>query len=191
MTDNPDSVPPPAKDPRPRPQYGELAPEGWTWQPPQDTNRVDPAPSPTAGAGAGTPSPNNQQAPAAVAGPRTVPGWDRPWTIGLLAFGLLANVYGVFSLGGFPVAMQMFYTQEGLGTYDPAASIGAITTSGAIVLIFVWLAAAAISVRLLLRHRRAFYVPIVGGAVSLVVLFAFTVAALSIDTTLIEFLSRQ
>ncbi|MBG6212913.1 MAG: DUF6264 family protein [Cryobacterium sp.] len=191
MSETPDSVPPPAPDPRPRPQYGELAPEGWTWQPPQEKDRVDPAPAPTVGAASGTPlyatTPTVQSATAT----RAVPGWDRPWTIGLLTFGLLATVYGVFSLGGFPVAMQIFYTQEGLGTYTPGASIGAITTVGAIALVFVWLATAAVSVRLLVPHRRAFFVPIVGGAVSLVVLFAFTMAALFIDPTLIEFLSRQ
>lgn len=128
-----------------------------------------------------------QSAPEA----RTVPRWDRPWTVGLLTFGLLATVYGVISLGGFPAAMQVFYTQEGLGTYTPAASIGTITMVGAIALVFIWLVAGAVSVRRLVRRRRAFFVPLIGGAVSLVVLFAFTMAALFIDPTLIEFLSRQ
>ncbi|WP_146066146.1 DUF6264 family protein [Cryobacterium sp. Y82] len=191
MSENPDSVPPPANDPRPRPQYGELAPEGWTWQPPVEKDRVEAVPAPAFGAGTALPpqatTPPLRSAPV----PRTVPGWDRPWTVGLLAFGLLATVYGVFSLGGFPIAMQAFYTDQGLGTYAPSASIGAITTTGAITLVFVWLAATAVSVRLLLRRRRAFFVPIIGGAVSLVVLFAFTMAALFIDPTLIEFLSRQ
>lgn len=191
MTENPDSVPSPAKDPRPRPQYGELAPEGWTWQPPQDEDRVAPAPSPTVGVGAGAPPHASTSTFQSAPGPRIVPAWDRPWTVGLLAFGLLATVYGVFSLGGFPIAMQAFYTDQGLGTYTPAASIGTITTVGAITLVFVWLVATAVSVRLLLRRRRAFFVPIIGGAVSLVVLFAFTIAALFIDPTLIEFLSRQ
>lgn len=191
MSENPETVPPPGKDPRPRPQYGELAPEGWIWKPPEEKNRVDPVPAPAAGAGMVAPppvrTPTIQPAPAK----RTIPGWDRPWTIGLLIFGLLTTIYGVFSLGGFPVAMQMFYTQQGLGTFNPAPSIGAITTVGAIALVFVWLAATAMSVRLLTRRRRAFFVPIVGGAVSLVVLFAFTLAALFVDPTLIEFLSRQ
>ena len=191
MSENPDSVPPPANDPRPRPQYGELAPEGWTWQPPVEKDREEAVPAPAFGAGTALPpqatTPPLRSAPV----PRTVPGWDRPWTVGLLAFGLLATVYGVFSLGGFPIAMQAFYTDQGLGTYTPAASIGTITTIGAITLVFVWLAATAVSVRLLLRRRRAFFVPIIGGAVSLMVLFAFTMAALFIDPTLIEFLSRQ
>ncbi|TFD90392.1 DUF6264 family protein [Cryobacterium serini] len=193
MSENPNSVPPPANDPRPRPQYGELAPEGWTWQPPVEKDRVDAAPVPDPASGAGTALPPQATNPPfrSASAPRIVPGWDRPWTVGLLAFGLLATVYGVFSLGGFPIAMQAFYTDQGLGTYTPAASIGAITTIGAITLVFVWLAATAVSVRLLVRRRRAFLVPIIGGAVSLVVLFAFTMAALFIDPTLIEFLSRQ
>ena len=53
--------PPPApRDERPRPQYGEYAPEGWTWQPPADAHAADPAPpQPHAGhaAAAGSPAP--------------------------------------------------------------------------------------------------------------------------------------
>jgi hypothetical protein len=198
MSENPDSVPPPAKDPRPRPQYGELAPEGWTWPSPKEKDGVD-----AAGAGADGPLP--AQPPAFPATPhqlgqpyapqpptqRTVPGWDRPLTIGLLAFGLLATVYGAFSLGSLPNAMQLIYTQQGLGTYTPAASIGPLTSVGAIAVVFIWLAATAISVRQLLRRRRAFYVPLISGAVSTVTLFAFMLAALLGDPTLIEFLGRQ
>ena len=198
MSENPDSVPP-AQDPRPRPQYGELAPEGWTWQPPLDKDRVD-APAPTVGVGAGAPP--TAQPPAVPAAPfqpgqpgppsqRTVPRWDRPLTIGLLAFGLLATLYGAFSLGALPDAMQLIYTQQGLGTYTPAASIGPLTSVGAIALVFIWLAAAAVSVRLLLRRRRAFYLPLIAGAVSTVTMFAFMLAAMLNDPTLIEFLSRQ
>ena len=206
MTENPDFVPPPAKDQRPRPQYGELAQEGWTWQPPQQEDRVDPAPSPTIGAGAGAPpradqprvppAPHQpgqpyQQGEASQPARRTAPPWDRPLTIGLLALGLLATLYGAFSLGALPDAMQLIYTQQGLGTYLPTDGIAPLTSVGAIVVVFVWLATTAGSVRLLLRRRRAFYIPLIGGAVSTVVLFAFMLAAMLSDPTLIEFLSRQ
>ncbi|TFD53095.1 hypothetical protein E3T46_03845 [Cryobacterium sp. Hh11] len=204
MTENPDSIPP-AKDPRPRPQFGELAPEGWTWQPPQDQDRVD-APAPTVGAGAAvhpTAQPPAVPAPPLQTGQpfptgqphqpssRTVPRWDRPLTIGLLTVGLLATLYGAFSLGALPDAMQLIYTQQGLGTYTSGASIGPLTSVGAIAVVFIWLAAAAVSVRLLLRRRRAFYVSLIAGAVSTVTMFAFMLAAMLNDPTLIEFLSRQ
>jgi hypothetical protein len=122
---------------------------------------------------------------------RTAPRWDRPLTIGLLAFGLLATLYGAISLGALPDAMQMIYTQQALGTYTPAASIGPLTSVGAIAVVFVWLATTAVSIGLLLRRRRAFYVPIIGGAVSTVALFAFILAAMLGDPTLIDFLSQQ
>ncbi|MDJ0350212.1 DUF6264 family protein [Cryobacterium sp. PH29-G1] len=194
MSENPDSVPSPAKDPRPRPQYGELAPEGWTWQPPREDDRVDPAPAPAVGAGAGAPphAGNHPVAePPLPSGRRPVPGWDRPLTIGLLTFGLIATLYGAFSLGALPDAMQVLYTQQDLGTYTPAAGIGLLTSVGAIAVVFIWLVAAAVSVRLLLRRRRAFYVSLIGGAVSTVTMFAFMLAAMLNDPTLIEFLSRQ
>jgi hypothetical protein len=202
MSENPDSVPPPAKDPRPRPQYGELAPEGWAWQPPEDKDRVDADPTPDpapavadgVGSGAGAPPPADPTiAPAAPPGQskRPVPGWDRPLTIGLLTFGLLATLYGAFSLGALPDAMQMIYTQQGIGTYTPTAAIGPITSIGAIALVFIWLVATTVSVRLLLRRRRAFYIPVIGGALSTVTMFAFMLVAMLSDPTLIEFLSRQ
>ena len=200
MTENLDSGPP-ASAPRPRPQYGELAPEGWTWQPPQDQDRVD-APAPTVGAGAGAQPPAVPAPPFQTGQPfptgqphqpssRTVPRWDRPLTIGLLTVGLLATLYGAFSLGALPDAMQLIYTQQGLGTYTSGASIGPLTSVGAIAVVFIWLAAAAVSVRLLLRRRRAFYVSLIAGAVSTVTMFAFMLAAMLNDPTLIEFLSRQ
>lgn len=200
MSENPDSVPPPVNDPRPRPQYGELAPEGWTWQPPPEKDRVDPASAPLAGAGAGTPPRADQPIVPAIPYQqgqphqpvkRIAPRWDRPLTIGLLAFGLLATLYGAFALGTLPSAMQLIYTQQDLGTYTPGASIGPLISTGAIAVVFVWLATAAVSVRLLLRRRRAFYVPIIGGAVSTVALFAFILAAMLGDPTLINFLSQQ
>jgi hypothetical protein len=206
MSENPDSVPSPADDPRPRPQYGELAPEGWTWQPPQEEARVEPAPAPIVGAGAGVPPRADQPAVPAASihsgqpyqqgqpsqpAKRTAPRWDRPLTIGLLAFGLLATLYGAISLGALPDAMQMIYTQQALGTYTPAASIGPLTSVGAIAVVFVWLATTAVSIGLLLRRRRAFYVPIIGGAVSTVALFAFILTAMLGDPTLIDFLSQQ
>ena len=198
MTENLDSGPP-APAPRPRPQFGELAPEGWTWQPPQDQDRVD-APAPTVGAGASVhptaqppavPAPPFQTGQPHQPSSRTVPRWDRPLTIGLLTVGLLATLYGAFSLGALPDAMQLIYTQQGLGTYTSGASIGPLTSVGAITVVFIWLAAAAVSVRLLLRRRRAFYVSLIAGAVSTVTMFAFMLAAMLNDPTLIEFLSRQ
>jgi uncharacterized membrane protein YdcZ (DUF606 family) len=104
--------------------------------------------------------------------------------------GLLFTLYGAFSLGALADNMQQIYTQMSVGTYTPPAGIGTLTTVGAVILVFVWLAATATSVRLLFRHRRAFYVPLIGGVLSIVVLFGFMIAAMLSDPTLIEFLSR-
>src|SRR5680860_44454 len=113
------------KDTRPRPQYGELAPEGWSWTP-QD-QAVEPV------------APNEPTLP-------NVP---------------------VSVLGALPEAMQVLYTQENLGTYNPAASVAGLIIAGRVVEAAIWLAAAVVSILLLTRDRRAFYVPLVGGAVSI------------------------
>ncbi|WP_129590352.1 DUF6264 family protein [Cryobacterium aureum] len=191
MSENPDSVPPPAKDQRPRPQYGELAPEGWTWQPPQDTNRVDPAPAPTAGAGAGAPSPAHIANVPVTPGPRTVPRWDRQWTIALLVLGLLGTTYFISSLLALPQLMAQMYAQFDLGAYASSPAISAIVVAGVVVESVVWIAATGVSFLMLRREKRAFYIPIIGGIISLVVVFIFLLAAILTDPTLLEFASRQ
>src|SRR5680860_234364 len=104
------------KDTRPRPQYGELAPEGWSWTP-QDQAVEPVAPN----------EPTLPNVPVASAGHPTArtgaPAWDRPVTLGLLVFGLLATFVLISVLGALPEAMQVLYTQENLGTYNPAASV--------------------------------------------------------------------
>ena len=189
MTENPDSIPP-AKDPRPRPQYGELAPEGWTWQPPQDQDRVD-APAPTVGAGAGAPSPANNANVPVTHGSRTVPRWDRQWTIALLVLGVLGTTYFISSLLALPQFMAQMYAQFDLGAYSPSPAISAIVVAGVVVESIVWIAATGVSFLMLRREKRAFYIPIIGGIISLVVVFIFVLAAILTDPTLLEFASRQ
>ncbi|TFB50394.1 DUF6264 family protein [Cryobacterium tagatosivorans] len=167
------------EDTRPRPQYGELAPEGWSWTPPQDQ-----AVAPVA--------PNGPAIPVAVTAVRTVraPAWDRPVTLGLLVFGLLATFFLVSVLGALPEAMQVLYTQEDLGTYTPAASVAGLIIAGRLVEAGIWLVTAVASILLVTRGRRSFYVPLIGGAVSIVAIFVFIGVVLTTDPTLLELYSR-
>ncbi|WP_233563761.1 DUF6264 family protein [Cryobacterium tepidiphilum] len=170
----PDGTPPPGTPPedrRPRPQFGELAPEGWSWRPPQPEA---PAPAPS--------SP-----PPPVGG---VPRWDRPVTLVLLILGLLGATFAASVLVALPDAVQLLYTQQNLGTYVPAASVEPVLTIGMVLQGLTWLATAGVSVWLLVRGRRAFYVPVIGAAVSLVALFVVMSIALSSDPTLLDFYSR-
>jgi hypothetical protein len=178
MAENPLSTPAgtPPEDSRPRPRYGELAPEGWAW-----------SPAPDASSPALTPS----EAPANSGRPTGgVPAWDRPVTLGLLVFGLLATFFAVGSLNALPEAVQMLYSQQNLGTYTPARSVAALILAGGITEALVWLAAAAGSILLLTRGKRAFYLPLIGAVVSFVVIFVFMTVVLATDPTLLNFYSQ-
>ena len=197
----------PAQDPRPRPQYGELAPEGWTWTPPQE-----PA-APAAPAAQGSAAPNQaqqNQPPATPSAPQhyaaqqygapftpvqqskpAAPLWDRPVTLALMVFGLFGTFFTVAVLTAIPDAMQMLYTQEGLGSYEPAASVAGLTTAGIITQVVLWIAMAAVSVLVLVRRRRAFYIPLIGGVLSVLAIFVFLAIILTTDPTLLDYYGQQ
>nr|RZI37320.1 hypothetical protein BJQ95_00244 [Cryobacterium sp. SO1] len=177
----------PPVDYRPQPRYGELAPEGWTWTPPQDEH----APADSA-----VVSPEPVQAPVTPgravpsSAPGSAPTWDRPVTLSLLILGVLGAFFTISILGSMPEALQTLYTQASLGDYTAADSVGAIITGGSIGLGVLWLATATVSTMLLLRGRRAFYVPIVGGVVAFVLLVAVTAVVLAGDPALLDYFSR-
>jgi len=173
------------RDRRPKPQFGEMAPEGWVWEPPKDPalSEDPPVGSPLAG-------PPPATAPATpvdgTARPGPAPMWDRPVTLGLLVLGLLGTFLSISILNSLPQAVQMVYTQEGLGTYSPADSVGSILLIGGVVQGLLWAVTATVSILLLVRSRRAFYVPLIGGILSLVLIFAFMGVVLSGDATLLD-----
>ena len=176
----------PPADYRPRPRYGELAPEGWTWSPPQDASA--PVASVASESGPVSAAPVVQgSADMPVPAP---PGWDRPVTLGLLILGLLATFVTIAVLDALPQAVQMLYTQEGLGDYSPAPIVATLITAGSISQAVVWLVTAAASILLLVRSRRAFYVPLIGGVVAFVLIFVFMTIIVGSDSTLIDFYSR-
>ncbi|MFO7689867.1 MAG: DUF6264 family protein [Cryobacterium sp.] len=180
MTDTPASGPaetPPA-DRRPRPQFGELAPEGWTWEPPV-TPAAGGAPPPAEAAPA--------IEPAIEPAGRTVPGWDRPVTLSLLIFGLMATLTTIAMFIGIPDALQSVYTQQGLGTYEPAASVPGLLLAGSVSAGLLWALTLTAAIMLLVRARRAFYVPIIGGVLGVIVTLAVMAVILATDPTLLNF----
>ena len=178
MAENSSSTPPgtPPEDSRPRPQYGELAPEGWSWTPAPDerTLATPPAPGPTS-------VPETAPRPAG-----TSPAWDRPVTLSLLVFGLLSTFFAVSLLSMMTESLQLIYTQLDLGRYEPDPAVPGLVAAGIAGVSLVWLAAAAGAILLLVRGKRAFYVPLIGAVLSAVVFIAFSSAVLATDPTLLN-----
>jgi hypothetical protein len=183
-------------DPRPRPQYGELAPEGWKWVPPSDAPNPDgvhpgdnaPAPHKTHVPRPAHPAQTlSQQRPGSSVTGRTPPPWDRLVTLLLLVLGLLGLILGFGILAALPESIQLLYTQNNLGTYTPAASVSGIITLGQICLALILIGAVAWSILRLRRKRVAFVIPLAAGVLAGVVLFGFLAIVLYQDTTLLNF----
>jgi hypothetical protein len=179
-------------DTRPRPQYGELAPEGWTWQPPASAT---PAPGITPAAGAVPPvlSPGAVMPPYVQVAPQRTgaPLWDRVVTIVLLALGLIATINTVGSMLLLEDGIQSVYTQLELGTYTPIDSLPLFGTIGTVLAISIYIATTAISVWLLRLRKRSFYVPLIGAALSTISVFVVLMTLLMNDPTLIGFAGNQ
>lgn len=173
----------PRRDPRPQPRYGELAPEGWNWDPGANVSRPTGGDTPPFASSPALKSPADQTKPA-------VPSWDRAVTLGLLALGLAATFVSIGVLNALPQAIQMLYTQSHLGTYVPDASVAGLVTAGGITEAVVWMVTAAASILLVSRGKRAFYVPVIGAVIGFVVIFAFMMVVLATDPTLIDFYSQ-
>ncbi len=178
MAENSSSTPSgtPPEDSRPRPQYGELAPEGWSWAPAPDerTLPTPPEPGPTAAL---------EKAPRPTG---TAPVWDRPVTLSLLVFGLLTTLFAVSMLTMVTDSIQVLYAQLDLGTYEPDSSVAGLVAAGIVSVSLVWLATAAGAILLLVRGKRAFYVPLIGALVSMIMFIAITSAVLATDPTLLN-----
>ncbi len=191
----------PPGDQRPRPKYGELAPEGWTWSPPPGANAHNHiTPNAPAPATSSVNAPGNLPGHPAATSPYlgstsakkrgAAPAWDRPVTLGLLVLGLLGLFSAIAILRSIPEAVQTLYTQENLGTYTPAAGVAGVILMGQITQGAIWAVTALLSVLVTIRRRRAFYLPLIGGVVSTIAIFVFLTVILTTDPTLLNFYNK-
>lgn len=185
------------EDKRPRPKYGELAPQGWTWVPPEDAANPDGV-HPTAQQKHGHPQqhhaqqqrPQQQTPPQQVQRERTrAPLWNRNLTIVLLFVGLIGTIMSIGVMNALPQSLQLIYDQDKLGTYTPADSVPALILASSICQAVLWVASVVIALLVLRRGRYAFYVPIVAGVTAAIVLFAFIGVIVTHDQTLLNYYS--
>ncbi|MFK4728049.1 DUF6264 family protein [Agromyces mediolanus] len=178
---------PPPSDERPRPRYGEYAPPGWSWQPPEQADaaapaepaRAEPAPPPQQAAPA--------DAPAAPA--KRAPGWDRILTIGLLAFGAFGAWNSAASLQEIPRQMQLSYDMMGVGTFTPPEWLPTLSLIGTIVQLALYAVVLGLSVLRLRAGRLAFWIPLAGGAASFIVTLVLLSIVMLNDPTYVDFVT--
>ncbi|QTX04184.1 DUF6264 family protein [Agromyces archimandritae] len=186
MTDEHD----PAPDPRPKPRYGEYAPEGWTWQPPQGEPAAEPEPpasnaATTSGADAG-----KAAAPASAPEAKR-PASDRFLTIMLLVLGAFGAWSMAAGLQDLPRQLVLAYRQQDIGEYTPGANVPTITFIGTVVLLALYAAVLGWSILRLRAGRLSFWIPLAGGAAAILVMFAIIFAIVIGDPTFLEYVRRM
>ncbi|WP_438855085.1 DUF6264 family protein [Agromyces sp. M3QZ16-3] len=187
-----DGAAPPPRDERPRPQYGEYAPEGWSWQPPGD-ERTDaaasaPAPPPPPAPSAAPRAAGSPAADATARPPRTT---DRFFTILLLALGALGAWNTSVSLQQLPGAIQGVYADQGVGTYSPQPWLPTLALIGTVFMLALYAAVLGWSIMRLRARKLAFWVPLVGGAVAFLATMVLTSIVFFTDPTFQSYLERM
>ncbi|WP_253202057.1 DUF6264 family protein [Subtercola sp. PAMC28395] len=179
-------------DDRPRPKYGELAPEGWSWQPPAPPQGADsgqgrtpsnggadsqygqPAPSAPSPAPPGSRDPSGETSAPAGA-PRPIRAVDLSVTSLLLFFGLLFSASMIPALFDFNTVLIQAATAQGYTAFASSAAANTMGIVAGVVTIILQLVSIVISVRRLSQRKLAFPVPLVIGVVT----FALWVGAIT------------
>jgi hypothetical protein len=175
-------APTPPRDERPRPQYGEYAPEGWTWQPP-----VEPEPTTDAAADGAAPgssaaragafgAPAAPMAGAPAAGAGVAHPTDRLWTIALLVFGVFGVFYNILTLVQLPAtaleSAKLSSSMLGLdapASFTPGAAVPFIISVGVALQVLAWVGALLWSRARLRAGRISWWIPLVAGVAAFIV----------------------
>jgi hypothetical protein len=152
-------------DERPKPKYGELAPEGWSWTPPAPAANDSDVPAPVADAApySAPPQPypapepySNQALPTSMATPKPVNTVDVAVTSLLLFVGVLLSASMLPSLFDFNTVLIQAAAMQGYGSFAPSAAANTAGVVAGVVTILLQVLAIVIGVRRLQRRKLAF-----------------------------------
>lgn len=182
-----------AADERPRPQYGEYAPEGWTWTPPagEPAPADEPAPPAAPPAAQQRPAPAPPPQYAAVPGVRQPGSVDRVVTIALLVLGAFGSVNTAVSLQMLPQQISLVYEQQGIGAFTPAEWLPTLTMVGTVLQLALYAATLGWSILRLRARKTAFWVPILGGVLSIVLMMVLVSIVFLNDPTFVSYIEEM
>ncbi|XPP26659.1 MAG: DUF6264 family protein [Leucobacter sp.] len=194
----------PAEAAKPAPEYGEYAPEGWSWSP-DDGKPASEASTPAAAparSGQLPGIPHNLGVETA-ADPHPAPPSDQPTsyraaqppqdrapaqsrgladriiTIVLLAVGAYGALSFAFSLQELPRQLRLAGSMLGLENLAVPGSVGTIGVVGAIIVLAIYAVNLIFSIQRMRARKLAFWIPLVAFALALVVVFVCTAIAVS------------
>lgn len=147
-------------DPRPAPRWGEYA-------------DVPTLPPPTAG--------ERQPDPSPAAGPVRRRTGDIVITVALLVIGLYDVIVGFGTYANLAPVFAEVYAQQGIGEFaspELAQTAGVVATVSRITILLV---AIVVSMLLIARGRRAFWVPLAGAGLAMLVVIGCFVVVMAND----------
>ncbi|PPL14911.1 DUF6264 family protein, partial [Microterricola pindariensis] len=132
------------------------------------------------------PAPPAAHTPALAKTPADALRTDRRITIALLVFGLFGLWIAISTLNSIPEAIQMLHSQQGLADYVASQDDMRTILIGNVLQGILWVATAAWALLRLQKSRRAFWVPLVGGVLSVILLFAIVSIVAANDPLLMQ-----
>jgi hypothetical protein len=173
-------------DDRPAPRYGELAPEGWVWSPPSDPD----AATSDDGTRETRPAPSTESAASdAEAKPYRLA--DASFSVFLLVTALMLTTSSVPSLFGLRSTIERFYSDRGLGQYGGGPAVDIAGSIAAVSHLVLLAAAIWLTVRLIGQRRRSWPVPLLLGALAMIITFGCVIVALVADPGLLSSISSS
>ena len=159
-------------EPRPQPRWGQYAPAPPT-PPHPEVLAVDPLPNPGGGI---------------VASTRVRSSFDVAITVALLGVGVFDVVGGYGQYADLAPALRELYAQQGFGQFTSdalAQTIGVVANALRTVILALTI---VVSLVLISRKRRAFWVPLVGAAVAVVAVVVCIVVLMASDPAVASYL---
>lgn len=114
--------------------------------------------------------------------------WDLVLSIGLLCYGLLNVIAGMFQYSNVAGVINQAYELQGIGEFtstDLATSVGVAIN---VVNIGLYLVTLVITVRLLRASKLSFYVPVIGGTLASIVTVVLLLVVVFNDPAFLDYL---
>jgi hypothetical protein len=175
------------RDPEVRRRIAEAAADG-AQEPVSHPASTQPAP-PSEGSAVGGPSSQGITASGGIAAPRS--RWDVALTFVLLAAGLIDVVTSLPGYLHMSQTMVALYSQIGIHGSPDGTRVAVAGLVLALVRVAVWLVAASLAAWRMRVHRRAFWIPLAGAAVSYLTVVIIMVAVVATDPAFQTFLGSR
>ncbi|MEF3405701.1 DUF6264 family protein [Agromyces sp. CCNWLW203] len=164
------------RDERPRPQYGEYAPEGWTWTPPVDERTAAANAEQNAAAAAMSPAAPAAASRSGADGNASAHPIDRMWTITLLVFGVFGALYNSLSIFQLPAtaleSAKLSASMLGIDApadFVPGPAVPTFVFVGIALQLALWIGALLWSRARMRAGRLAWWIPLVAGVAAFIV----------------------